>query len=138
MKRINKSGPDILGNRGEVLKLEANALKPILEAGTMLIDTRSRDAFQLGAVHGALHLPAGKNFSTWAAWLIDPEHDGHELVLLARDAAHAAQLRDELSHVGIDRIVGFVDSLEGLELQSQMPVSLEEIARIANPFVLDV
>ena len=138
MKCINKSGPNILGNRGEVVKLEANALKPILEAGTMLIDTRSREAFQTGALSGSLHLPAGKNFSTWAAWLIDPEHDGCKLVLLARDATHATQLRDELSRVGIDRVIGFIDSLEGLALRSQMPVSLEEIAKIVQPFALDV
>lgn len=138
MKRQNKSGPALLGERGPVAKIEANALTAKLETGTILIDTRSREAFQHGAVPGSLHLPAGKNFSTWAAWLIDPEHDGRELVPLARDTRHAAQLRDELSRVGIDRVTGFIDSLEGLHLQPQNPVAIEEITRIANPFVLDV
>jgi hydroxyacylglutathione hydrolase len=138
MKRQNKSGPALLDERGEVLKLEANELTDTLETGAILIDTRSREAFQNGALLCSLHLPAGKNFSTWAAWFIDSEGDGRELVLLARNAAHAAQLRDELSRVGIDRVIGFIDSLEGLALQSQIPVSLEEIAKIAQPFVLDV
>jgi hypothetical protein len=43
-------------------------------------------------------------------------------VLLARDAAHAETLRDELARVGIERVIGFTDSLEGATLEPQTTI----------------
>ena len=138
MKHQNKTGPALLGERGAVPQFQTGELSDSLKAGALLIDTRARDAFQRGAVPGSIHLPAGKDFSTWAGWLIDPERGGRDLILLVRDATQALCLRDELSRVGVDRVIGFVSSLEGVDLQPQTPATLEEIAAIEHPYVLDV
>jgi hydroxyacylglutathione hydrolase len=138
MKRQNKAGPTVLGTRDSLVELSAEQTKTQLEAGAWLIDTRSKPDFQDGAVKGSLHLPAGKNFTTWAAWLIDPEFEARDLILLAQSAAQAAQLQAELTRVGIDRLVGFITNPNGFNLESQAPISLSEAQRIQHPFVLDV
>ncbi|MFN3267314.1 MAG: MBL fold metallo-hydrolase [Deinococcales bacterium] len=137
MKRQNKAGPALLGKRDPVVQLEHATAANKIKAGALLLDTRARTDFQSGAVAGSLHLPAGQNFLTWASWFIDPE-ENQDLILLARDQAHAVQLRDELARVGIDRVVGFVTSLQGFVLEPQLPYSFEQAARLSNPFVLDV
>lgn len=138
MKRQNRAGPAILGARAALPELGAAEVHAALEAGAWLVDTRSRADYQAGAVPGSLHLPAGKDFSTWAGWLIDPESEPRDLILVAGDASEAAARRDELARVGIDRIVGYVNSLSGLPLESQSPISLEAFRSLPRPVVLDV
>ncbi len=140
MKRQNKAGPAILGhlpkpafhsslNLNSALRLEA----------LLLVDTRPRAEFQSAAVPGALHLPLGKNFVTWASWLIDPEQDKRDIVLVAHDLLEATRLRDALLRVGIDRVKGYVLSLIGLPLEPQKPISVREAqTKLEQPFVLDV
>jgi hydroxyacylglutathione hydrolase len=134
MKRLNKVGAELRSTEN-LPELDAQQL---LESGSILIDTRSREMFQKGTIKGGLHLPSGKNFSTWAAWLIDPENQ-QNYMLVARDASHAQALRDELSRVGIDRVVGFIRSLEDLPLEPQMPVEPANLeALLPKAVVLDV
>ncbi len=138
MKRQNKAGPSVLGTRDKLLELSNDQTKTRLEAGAWLIDTRSRADFQAGAVKGSLHLPTGQDFTTWAAWLIDPEFDARDLILLAQNASQAAQLQAELTRVGIDRVVGFITNLNGFNLESQAPISPSAAEKILNPLVLDI
>lgn len=139
MKRQNKAGPAILGDLPTLVHHQPTDLNAALSLElVLLIDTRSRAEFQKTAVPGSLHLPLGKNFVTWASWLIDPEQDPREIVLVADDLPEARRLRDALLRVGIDRVNGYVSSLEGLALESQQPVSLQEAQNLKEAFVLDV
>lgn len=138
MKRQNKAGPMVLATRDKLIEFNAEQTKTKLEAGAWLIDTRSKTAFQAGAIRESLHLPMGKNFITWAAWYIDTEDDARDLILLAQNAAQAEQLRAALSRVGIDRVVGFITNFNGLNLESQRPIGLSEAKQILKPLVLDV
>jgi hydroxyacylglutathione hydrolase len=135
MKHQNKTGPDLLGKRESLAHLTPADLKHTLENGAILIDTRAREAFQTASPPGSIHLPNSKNFATWAGWLLQPER---EYVLLAENLEMAKYLRDQLARVGIDQIVGFTITLDGLKLESKAPITLEQFHALKNPVVLDV
>jgi hydroxyacylglutathione hydrolase len=135
MKRQNKTGPDLLGQRESLAELTPADLKRTLENGAILIDTRAREAFQSVSVPGSIHLPNSKNVATWAGWLLQPERD---YVLLAESLETANNLRDQLTRVGIDQIVGFTTTLDGSRLESKAPITLEQFRGLKDPFVLDV
>jgi hydroxyacylglutathione hydrolase len=140
MKRQNKAGPTILGYLPKPVFHSATNLNSALRLEVLLlVDTRPRAEFQNAAVPGSLHLPLGKNFVTWASWLIDPELDTRDIVLVAHDLLEATRLRDALLRVGIDRVKGYVLSLIGLPLEPQQPIGVREAqTKLKEVFVLDV
>lgn len=132
MKRQNKQGPSSVPTE-PLLKLEPNDLE-----GKLLIDTRSREAYRKASLPSALNLTAGKTFETWAGWLIDPEREMRPLVLLAADETEAQMLRERLLRVGIDNVVGYLLSLEGLPTQTTPPLEPNEFDALNEKFILDV
>lgn len=138
MKRQNKLGPALLGERAEVEKMDPDTLAPRINEDLLFIDTRAADTFKNDAVKGALNITAGKSFTTYASYVIDPEGDERDIILLAADKDQAKSLRDKLSYIGIDKVVGYVTSLEGLERETLKSVSPDELAAMNDPFILDV
>ncbi len=140
MKRQNKAGVNILGHLPRpVFHSSANLSSALRLEAVLLVDTRPRAEFQSAAVPGSYHLPSGKNFVTWASWLIDPEQERRDIVLVARDLLEATRLRDALLRVGIDLVIGYVLGLVGLPLKPQQPISVQEArTKLKEFFVLDV
>ena len=132
MKRHNKQGP-VPVPTGALPRLGPQAL-----AGKLLIDTRSREAYHSGSLSDALNLTAGKNFETWAGWLLDPELETRPLVLLAEDESEARALRERLWRVGIDNVAGYLTSLAGLPTQASPLLNPAEFDALKDKFVLDV
>ncbi len=137
MKRMNRAGPSLLGDRGTPKHLDPDRLSGVGDS-LVLIDTRARDTYERDAVKGALHLPAGKTFVTYASYVIDPEKDKRDIVLLAQDEAQAASLRDRLSYVGIDNVAGFVTDFGNLERVQVNTVAPEVLSELDDPFILDI
>ena len=139
MKRQNKSGPALLGERQPLVEYEAGTLKEGLDRDEVIfIDTRAPEDFANGAVPGSINVTAGNNFASWASWVIDPEQDDRPIVVLANGEEGAEHLRDKLSYVGIDNVVGYVTSLGGLNKEKVPTVSPNELEELEDPFVLDV
>ncbi|MGF1473901.1 MAG: rhodanese-like domain-containing protein [Rubrobacteraceae bacterium] len=139
MKRQNKLGPVLLGQRPPLLEYDARMLQEHLDREEIIfIDPRRAEDFVEGAVPGSLNVPAGNNFASWASWVIDPENDPRPIVVLASDEEEAQHLRDKLSYVGLDNVVGYVTGLEGLEKEPVPTVSPDELESLEEPFVLDV
>ena len=138
MKRVNKNGPPILGDRAPLARLRQGEVADRLGRDLVLFDTRTADAFRRDRVEHGLFVPAGTNFVTYAAFAFDPETDERAVVLLARDADAANQMRDALARVGIDRVAGFVDALDGLPREPIESVSPQDLEKLENAFVLDV
>ena len=138
MKRQNRAGPALLGERLELTHLDPGNLKTRMGDDLLLIDTRPADVFKKDAVKGALNIPAGKSFATYAAYVIDPEQDERDIAVLAADEAQARTLRDKLSYVGIDRVTGYLTSVERLEREHIESVSPDELESMDDAFVLDV
>ncbi|MDV6375580.1 MBL fold metallo-hydrolase [Deinococcus arenicola] len=135
MKMQNKAGPALLGTPEPLAQLTTAQVEQTLAGGARVLDTRSRTDFQQGALPGSIHLPAGKTFETWAGWLLDPEHD---YVLVVNAAKEAETLRQRLWMVGVDRVTGFMTSLDGLKLESQAAVPVDQIPDLQNAYILDV
>ncbi len=139
MKRQNKTGPALLGERPPLRLYDAETLETSLARGeVVLVDTRPTEDFGKGSVPGSLDIPAGRSFATKASWVIDPETDARPIVLLARDEAEASDLRDKLSYVGVDNVSGYVSGLRGLRKQRVALVAPEGLEQLGDPFILDV
>lgn len=109
MKRLNRDGMPVLGDLPRPRALTPEQLQRKLQEGALLVDTRDKLAFADGHLHGAIHLPDNKSFSTWAGWLLPY---GRELILLA-SAERVPELVARLVRIGLDKVVGYIPCLEG-------------------------
>ncbi|WP_276957069.1 rhodanese-like domain-containing protein [Allomeiothermus silvanus] len=126
MKRLNRDGMPILGDLPQPHRLTLEQFRQALQGGAVLVDTRDKFAFAGGHLSGSLNIPAGKNFSTWAGWLLPYDRP---LVLLAGSEAVQGLVR-QLVRIGLDRIVGYIPTLEGYaegELEAVPQASAAEV-----------
>lgn len=139
MKRENRDGPAVIGEREPLQEMGAEKVTTDLERDAItFIDTRPNEEVHQGTVKGALNIPAGNKIASFGAWAVDPETDSRPLVLLASDQGRAQQMWDHLIRVGIDHVTGYVTSLDGLPLQSPRLIQPEELADFDAALVLDV
>ena len=112
MKRLNRDGPVLLGERETPAELAAKRVAGRIAIGEMiLLDTRTMAEWHADPLEGALFVPYGRNFASYAGYAIDPESDSQEIVVFASSAGQAAEMRDKLAWTGIDRFAGYVTDL---------------------------
>lgn len=139
MKRQNKLGPTVLGQRAPLTELAPAAVRSALEADTItVVDTRPVDEVHAGTVPGSLSIPVPDKAATYGAWAYDPEADDRPLVLLAPDRASAQDLRDHLVRVGVDDVTGYVTSFDGLPLERPATVPPADLEGMERALLLDV
>jgi hydroxyacylglutathione hydrolase len=139
MKRENREGPAVMGERTPLVELAtADVVAGLAENTVTFIDTRSNAEVHEGTVTGSLNVPAGKSTASFGAWVVNPETDKNPLVLLAPNQAAAQEMWDHLVRVGIDKIAGYVTSLEGLPASTPKLIQPEELAGFDAAMVLDV
>jgi hydroxyacylglutathione hydrolase len=131
MKRVNKEGPAILGDRERPQRLDA-ATAETVAADQFVIDTRDADEFAEAHVPGTVNIPL-KYLAAWAGWLVDYERP----VYLLTSAGNRHEAIRVLHKIGIERIDGWFDAHDvaaaGLNRQSFAEVDPEEIAeRVAD------
>jgi hydroxyacylglutathione hydrolase len=103
MKRINRDGATMAADVPEPRHLPVQALKPALEEGMVVVDTRPGIAFAGGYIPGTISIPAGSSFLTWAGWLL-PDNRPFALIVDERDAADLTQ---QLRLIGLDHVSGY-------------------------------
>lgn len=139
MKRQNKLGPTVMGERAPLDELTAEAVRAGLDADAItLVDLRPVAEVHEGTVPGALSIPAPDRAATYGGWAYDPERDSRPLVLLAPDQEVAQQVWDHLVRVGVDDVVGYLSSLEGLPLERPATVSPADLDGMERALLLDV
>ncbi|KAA6436397.1 MBL fold metallo-hydrolase [Agrococcus sediminis] len=139
MKTENRVGPALLEGTGELREYTAAELTAALAADeAIFVDSRDHHAVHEGTVPRSLNVPGVAKAASYGAWVYDPQTEERPLVLLAADADEAAELRDHLVRVGIDRVAGFVTSLEGLELVEPKLVSPDALGGFPHVLLLDV
>lgn len=106
MKRINAVGAPMAAKHADLPDCE---LRAAVERGAIVVDVRPVASFAHGHLAGALNVPLGKSFLTWAGSVIPPERD---VVLIAApeifDAALAAGR--ELPLVGLGPVLGVLST----------------------------
>ncbi|WP_337843821.1 rhodanese-like domain-containing protein [Thermus sp.] len=140
MKRLNRDGMPILGGIPHPARLTKSQFGKALAEGAILVDTRDKFAFAGGHLEGAINIPAGKSFTTFAGWLLPYDRP---LVLLARPEEVEGLVR-ALIRIGLDNVVGYIPDLEGYaegELETVPQITVEEAKALwerREALVLDV
>jgi len=78
-------------------------LRRRIDAGEWVVDLRSRTAFAVGHLRGALNFELGDGLATYLGWLIPW---GIPLTLIGNTADEVADAQRELCRIGIDQIAG--------------------------------
>ncbi|MGG5172334.1 MBL fold metallo-hydrolase [Pseudarthrobacter sp. J1738] len=139
MKRENREGPAVMGERAPLPELSAADVSADLAAGNIIfVDTRANNEVHKGTVTNSLNIPAGKSTASFGAWVVNPETDKNPLVLLASSQTVAQEMWDHLVRVGIDNVGGFVTNLEGLPQSIPPLLRPEELGSFNSAVVLDV
>lgn len=139
MKRENREGPAVMGERSPLQELTATDVLRDLAADTVtFVDTRSNAEVHEGTVAGSLNIPAGKSTASFGAWAVNPDTDTNPLVLLAPNQASAKEMWDHLVRVGIDNIAGYITSIQGLPASTPKLIQPEELDGFDAALVLDV
>lgn len=137
MKIHNKTGPALLEQQA-LQEYSAEKIQHEIGGSFTLIDTRNRESYEKAAVAGALHIPYGDKFATYASYVIDPEADTRPIIVLAKDEMQAQDMRDKLVRVGIDNVVGYVTNLDGVNLEPISIISIDAFKKLTDVYVLDV
>jgi hydroxyacylglutathione hydrolase len=105
MKRINRSGPRILGGPPTANLLPPERLHELVESGAFVVDARPAAEYAARHVPGTINIPLNRSFTTWAGWLAPYDRD---VYLIVRDAAgrEVAEAVLDLSMIGLDRVAG--------------------------------
>ncbi len=106
MKRINQSGPPLLGGIRRPARLPGAALAAVLEQGGTVVDTRQAREFALGAVPGTVNLPLNRAFTTWAGSLLPYGRDFY-LIIDDRRTQTVDELVRDLAGIGLDQVAGY-------------------------------
>ena len=109
MKRINVSGPKLLGEIRPPVRLDLVALVSALAAGQTVVDTRDAAEFGRGAIPGTINIPATKAFTTWAGSLLPYDRDFY-LIIDGSSEHMAAELARDLAGIGLNRTAGYFNT----------------------------
>lgn len=127
MKKVNKEGPVVLGNRPLPGKLPVDQLATLMAAGHQVVDTSPEAAFAQAHVPGVVNISL-KNLAVWAGWLVDYNRP----VYLISNANDLPEVVRVMAKVGIEDVAGYFDADEvtaaGLMTQSYTIKRPREIA----------
>ena len=102
MKTVNRDGPAPVPPQHALRDLTLVELERALAGDAIVVDVRATADFALGHVPGAINLPLGSSFATWAGSLLAYDRD---IVLLADEPRRVDRARHGLLLIGLDRVV---------------------------------
>ncbi len=103
---LNRNGAPPLAGRPAPRPLAPAAFAEAAAGGAQVVDVRRSAAFGAEHVAGAVNVDLDGQFAAWCGALLDP---GRDILLVADDAAGAAQAAMRLARVGLERVEGFLD-----------------------------
>jgi len=109
MKRINKTGPQVLHGLPHPERLSETGLDALLDTHALVVDTRSAAQFAAGHIPGTVNIPLNKSFSTWAGWLIPFDRD-YSLIVSDDCTQCPDKAARDLAMIGLDRLSGYFGS----------------------------
>lgn len=135
MKRVNREGPRVLRGIVTPPKLPTASIHQLMQEGTLVVDIRAATQFAEAHIPGTVNIAYGKNFATWAGWLLDADVD---VTLLTTSEEHQvtpdalmSAVRD-LVTIGIDRVTGWLDQ-DALPAWAHAGHALGSIQQISVP-----
>jgi len=106
--------------------LDALTFQHEMENGALVIDTRSPRAFGAGHIPGAIHVYLrGSSFATRVGFVVSPED---RLLLVVKNEPDLREAIDQLSVVGFDQVIGYLDGDMATWQEANLPVqNLDQI-----------
>lgn len=145
MKRQNRDGPAILGERRVPRRLSAGELGELVPSGVTAVDARPWGQYCAGHLQGALHAPLNSSFIPVVGSYVTDE--ASELCLVVEPERLDLAVRC-LVRIGLDRVSSFVPSRElesyragGGRLEKTSDIDVGELGarkKLGGVFVLDV
>jgi rhodanese-related sulfurtransferase len=108
MKRLNAAGvpPMPPEPHGDVASLRRASAR-----GARVVDARTPEMFLAGHLTGAILVPLGRSFLTWAGSVLDPTEES-VLVLSPDDMPLAREAIHDLALIGFDRVLGAISAAD--------------------------
>ena len=133
MKHLNKVARPLLTEVPKVPKLAAAAFQNAMDAGSKLIDTRPKADFAAGFIKGSINIQGNNAFATWCGWFMNYQEP---IILIASDA-QIEDLTRKLMRIGLDNVVGYVNSLDiwvemGHNLEKSNIITTHEFEQYLN------
>jgi rhodanese-related sulfurtransferase len=129
----NQAGPSLDAERPLPPHLAPAGAQARIQAGAVLIDTRSAEAFAECHPAGALHVGLDGQYASWVGTLVRPDQD---LVLLAdREREEEAVMR--LARVGYERVAGFLAGGCEAWTAAGLPTASAKLVSLVNDGVPD-
>jgi len=104
MKRVNKEGPELVGERGLPESQPVESLTDILNSATV-IDLSPSEHFSQHHVPRTVNIPVGM-LASWAGWIVDYKRP----VALIADPDQLSETVRVLRKIGVDDIRGYFDA----------------------------
>ncbi len=124
MKKLNKVDRSLLTTVPDHPLLDKHTFLKAYHAGATVIDARSRNISEQGAIPGSLIIPDNNTFATWAGWLVNYDED----IILITDSTKIKDLTTKLMSIGLDRVIGYFSDVEslGLSLEKTQVIDIDE------------
>jgi hydroxyacylglutathione hydrolase len=145
LRRINQSGPKLLGGVPVLKPLQPEALSRQMAQSVAVLDTRSPRDFAAGHIPGSFGIPLGAPLVTWAGWVIPFRTP---LALIAGTPAEREEAVRQLIRIGYDDLRGYLEGgIPAWEAAGQriarvpvMPVEelFRRLEEVDAPAVIDV
>ena len=104
MKRVNKEGPDVIGDKGLPESQPIDDLNSALDAATV-IDLSPSDQFAVGHVPRTINIPTAM-LAGWAGWVVDYSKPAY----LIADPSQLPESSRVLRKIGLDDVRGYFDA----------------------------
>ena len=124
MKKMNKTGPKILGSLIQPVRINANEFKKVFTDGYQLIDTRDKLSYSGGHIHGSINIQDNNSFSTWAGWMLDYNNP----IILIASELRVDFLNKALIRIGMDNLAGYISDIEKLEVSGSKMEILNQVS----------
>ena len=122
----NRRGAADLGELPEPPKLTPAQFQAAMGGETIVLDCRPAMDFAAAHVPGAVNVPLGGQFASWAARVLGV---GAKLLLIAEGPTSAAEARTRLARVGIENVAGVLDG--GMVAWSEAGLPVEFLPQIS-------
>jgi glyoxylase-like metal-dependent hydrolase (beta-lactamase superfamily II)/rhodanese-related sulfurtransferase len=106
--------------------LDAFSFQREIENGALVIDTRSPHAFGEGHIPGVRHVYLqGSSFATRVGFVVSPEN---RLLLVLKNEGELRAAIDQLSVVGFDLVIGYLDG--GMSAWQEADLPIQQLGQI--------
>lgn len=105
MRKQNQAGPPLLGPLKEPPAMGVGDFEKSNEAGAVILDCRSPEAFGGAHIPGALNVGAGSSFPTWAGTVVPPDRP---YLLVIEDVKQLWDLCWDLLRIGYELPQGWL------------------------------